>query len=283
MRATFDLGPGLSVTRLGFGAGRITGPGYWGPPADRDTAVAVLRQAVAAGVTLIDTADNYGPGVSEELIASALHPYPAEVVIATKGGVVRTGPDQWHLAGRPEQLRAACEASLRRLRLDCLPLYQLHRVDPAVGLADQLGTLLELRAAGKIQHIGLDTITADQLRQAMALAPISAVQNHYSVAHRADEDVLWLCERNGLAFLPYLPLAGGALSRSPELSRLLGEIASAHGATVNQIALAWLLHRSPVMLPTPGTTTPAFLAENLAAAGISLSDNEIDRITSARP
>jgi len=271
--ATFTLGGDLTVSRLGFGAGRITGGGYWGPPADRDAALAVLRHAVDHGVTLIDTADNYGPDISEELISAALHPYPADLVVATKGGVVRTGPDLWHHAGRPEQLRPACEASLRRLRLEAVHLYQLHRVDPAVPLADQLGTLLELQREGKIRHIGLDTVTTEQLRDGLKLAPIASVQNHYNLHHRMGDDVLELCDDHSIAFLPYLPLSGGALTSSDHGD--LGTIAEAHHATPGQIALAWLLHRSPTLLPTPGTTTLKHLAENLAAPHVNLTNDDM--------
>ena len=271
-----DIGGDLRVRRLGFGAARITGDGCWGPPPDPATARTVLQQAVDAGVNLIDTADNYGPAISEELIAQALYPYPPDLVIATKGGVIRTGPGQWHNAGHPSQLRAACEASLGRLRLDAIPLYQLHRIDPAVPLADQLGTLTDLQHEGKIRHIGIDTVTAAQLQQAMALAPIASVQNPYNLTHREHHDVLHACEQHGLAFLPYLPLAGGALtSTSASQTSLIGDIAAACGATCGQIAIAWLLHTSPVTVPTPGTQSPGHLAENLAAAAITLTPGQI--------
>jgi pyridoxine 4-dehydrogenase len=271
--ATFTIGGDLTVSRLGFGAGRITGDGYWGPPADRDTARTVLRYAVDHGVTLVDTADNYGPDISEELIAAALHPYPADLVVTTKGGVVRTGPNRWHHAGRPEQLRAACQASLRRLRLETIPLYQLHRIDPAVPLADQLGTLLQLRREGKIRHLGLDTVTAEQLRNGLALAPIASVQNHYNLHHRVGEEVLRLCEEQGIAFLPYLPLSGGALTSGNHSH--LDSIAKARQATPGQVALAWLLHRSPNMLPTPGTASLEHLADNLGAAQVTLTSDDM--------
>jgi aryl-alcohol dehydrogenase-like predicted oxidoreductase len=270
------IGGDLTISRLGFGAGRITGDGYWGLPPGLAAARAVLRRAVDAGVDFIDTADNYGPGVSEELIAETLYPYPPGLVIATKGGVIRTGPDQWHHAGHPAQLRAACEASLRRLRLGAIPLYQLHRIDPAVPLADQLGTLTDLQREGKIRHIGMDTVTAGELEQAMALAPVAAVQNRYSLTHRENADVLSACERHGLAFLPYLPLAGGALTGTAAgQADLAGDVAAACGATRGQIAIAWLLHTSPVTVPTPGTQSPAHLAENLAAAAITLTPAQI--------
>ncbi|MFE6688163.1 aldo/keto reductase [Streptomyces sp. NPDC057743] len=281
MRMTFSVGGTLPVRRLGLGTGGLVGPGYWGPRhQDPERSVALLRRAVDAGVTLIDTADNYGPDVAEELVARALHPYPDGLVIATKGGVVRTGPDVWHIAGRPEQLRAMCDASLRRLRADTLDLYQLHRLDPDVPMADQLGTLLELQRAGKIRHIGLDSVSAAELARARELAPIAAVQNRYNVRDRACEDVLTLCERTGTAFLPWFPLGHGALaggSVDPGADALTG-VAAAHGATTGQIALAWLLHRSPVLLPTPGTGSPAHLDENLAASDISLTEAELARL-----
>ncbi|WP_274915822.1 aldo/keto reductase [Streptomyces sp. WZ-12] len=278
MRMTFSVGGTLPVRRLGFGTGGLVGPGYWGPRhEDPERSVALLRRAVDAGVTLIDTADNYGPDVAEELVARALHPYPDGLVIATKGGVVRTGPDVWHLAGRPEQLHAMCDASLRRLRADTLDLYQLHRLDPDVPMADQLGTLVELQRAGKIRHIGLDSVSATELSRARELAPIATVQNRYNVLDRASEDVLTLCERTGTAFLPWFPLGHGALAGSGA-DDALAAIAATHGATTGQIALAWLLHRSPVLLPTPGTGSPAHLDENLAAADISLTEAELSQL-----
>ncbi|MFK0290859.1 aldo/keto reductase [Streptomyces sp. NPDC090442] len=271
----------MPVRRLGFGTGGLVGPGYWGPRHEApERSVTLLRRAVDAGVTLIDTADNYGPDVAEELVARALYPYPDGLVVATKGGVVRTGPDVWHLAGRPEQLRAMCDASLRRLRADTLDLYQLHRLDPDVPMADQLGTLLELQRAGKIRHIGLDSVSATELARARELAPIAAVQNRYNVLDRASEDVLTLCERTGTAFLPWFPLGHGALtdgSAGPAADALTA-LAAAHGATTGQIALAWLLHRSPALLPTPGTGSPAHLDENLAASEISLTDADLARL-----
>ncbi|MFH8632674.1 aldo/keto reductase [Streptomyces lydicus] len=275
--ATFAIGGELPVRRLGFGTGGLVGPGYWGPRHDDpEHAVALLRRAVARGVTLIDTADNYGPDVAEELVARALHPYPEGLVIATKGGVVRTGPDVWHIAGRPEQLRAMCEASLRRLRTDTIDLYQLHRLDPDVPMADQLGTLHELRQEGKIRHIGLDSVDAGQLRQAQEIAAIASVQNRYNLLDRASEDVLELCARRGTAFLPWFPLGHGALTGGAGAA--LAEVAARHGATGGQIALAWLLHRSPVLLPTPGTGSPAHLDENLAAAAIALTDEDMAQL-----
>ncbi|WP_344583677.1 aldo/keto reductase [Streptomyces lunalinharesii] len=292
----FSLGGTLTVGRLGFGTGGLVGPGYWGPRhADPARSLAVLRRAVDRGVTLIDTADNYGPDVAEELVARALHPYPDGLVIATKGGVVRTGPDVWHVAGRPEDLRAMCDASLRRLKTDTIDLYQLHRLDPDVPMAEQLGTLVELQQAGKIRHIGLDSIGAAELTRARELAPIASVQNRYNVLDRASEDVLELCERTGTAFLPWFPLGHGTLvgrpggsggpkgrsgasasaSASASATDALTTIAAAHGATTGQIALAWLLHHSPALLPTPGTGSPDHLDENLAAERIALTEAEL--------
>ncbi|MEU3347713.1 aldo/keto reductase [Streptomyces sp. NPDC006700] len=271
----FTLGGDLPVRRLGYGTAQLTGPGYWGPRGDARDAVAVLRRAVERGVTLIDTADNYGPSVAEELVAEALYPYPEDLVIATKGGVVRTGDSAWHVDGRPERLRAMCEASLRRLRLERIDLYQLHRLDPAVPMAEQLGALDELRAEGKIRHLGLDTVSAEQLSSALELTSIASVQNRYNLADRASEPLLELCEARGIAFLPWFPLGNGALTGHPECAR----IAAAHGATPGQVALAWLLHRSPALCPTPGTGTLAHLEENLDAARLSLGAAELSRLS----
>ncbi|MFG2532450.1 aldo/keto reductase [Streptomyces sp. NPDC048516] len=277
MGEIFAIGGELPVRRLGFGTGGLVGPGYWGPRHDDPQhSVALLRRAVEHGVTLIDTADNYGPDVAEELVARALHPYPEGLVIATKGGVVRTGPDLWHIAGRPEDLRARCEASLRRLRTDALGLYQLHRLDPQVPMADQLGTLTELQQEGKIRHIGLDSVSADELKRAQDIAPIASVQNRYNLLDRGAEDVLELCERRGTAFLPWFPLGNGALAEGA--GPTLAAVAARHGAPPGQIALAWLLHRSPVLLPTPGTGSPAHLDENLAAGRIVLTEGEVAQL-----
>ncbi|MFD9409974.1 aldo/keto reductase [Streptomyces sp. NPDC059989] len=269
----FNLGGDLPVRRLGFGTGGLVGPGYWGPRGGRAEARELLRTAVELGVTLIDTADNYGPDVAEELIADALHPYGEQLVVATKGGVVRTGPDLWHVAGRPEQLREMCEASLRRLRVERIDLYQLHRFDPSVPMAEQLGALAELRAEGKIRHIGLDTVTAEQLRLALESVPIASVQNAYNLLERGSAEVLALCEEHGIAFLPYYPLGSGSLTR--ESAAAVTAVAAAHGAGTGQIALAWLLHHSPVLCPTPGTGSAVHLAENLEAAKIHLSPTEL--------
>ncbi|MFF2411061.1 aldo/keto reductase [Streptomyces sp. NPDC058092] len=277
----FLLGGELPVRRLGYGTAQLTGAGYWGPRGERQEAVAVLRAAVEQGVTLIDTADNYGPGLAEELVAEALHPYRDDLVIATKGGVVRTSDSAWHVAGRPEQLRAMCEASLRRLRTDRIDLYQLHRLDPDVPMADQLGALEALRQEGKIRYIGLDTLTADQLEQALSLTAIASVQNRFNLLDRSSDAVLRLCETHGLAFLPWFPLANGALTG--ESAAALAGVADRHGATRGQIALAWLLHRSPVLCPTPGTGSPGHLAENLGAREIRLSAEDMSRLEALAP
>ncbi|MFG2988535.1 aldo/keto reductase [Streptomyces sp. NPDC048257] len=274
VNGVLDLGGELPVRRLGLGTGGLVGPGYWGPRGGRAEARALLTAAVERGVTLIDTADNYGPELAEELIAEALHPYREGLVVATKGGVVRTGPDRWHAAGRPEQLRAQCEASLRRLRVDRIDLYQLHRFDPAVPMAEQLGALAQLRAAGLIRHIGLDTVTAPQLRSALESTPIASVQNPYNLLDRGSAEVLALCEAHGIAFLPYYPLGSGALTR--ENAAALTSVAAAHGASAGRIALAWLLHHSPVLCPAPGTGSLVHLAENLEAAAIRLTAREVE-------
>ncbi|MFJ4479791.1 aldo/keto reductase [Streptomyces xanthochromogenes] len=278
---TFLLGGDRPVRRLGFGTAQLTGPGYWGPRGERSDAPAVLRRAVERGVTLIDTADNYGPGLAEELVAEALHPYPADLVIATKGGVVRTGDSAWHIAGRPERLRAMCEASLRRLRVETIDLYQLHRLDPDVPMAEQLGALAELRREGKIRHIGLDSVTPEQLTRALPLAPIASVQNRFNLLDRGSEAVLDLCQRRGIAFLPWFPLANGALTG--DAADALDEIARHHRASRSQIALAWLLHRSPVLCPTPGTGSVGHLDENLDAAHVALSDAESKVLDALQP
>ncbi|MFK0020332.1 aldo/keto reductase [Streptomyces sp. NPDC090798] len=268
---SFALGGEPAVRRLGYGTAQLTGPGYWGPRGDSRDAVAVLRRAVERGVTLVDTADNYGPSIAEELVAEALHPYTEGPLIATKGGVVRTSDHAWHVAGRPERLREMCEASLRRLRLDTIGLYQLHRLDPAVPMAEQLGALDELRAEGKIRHIGLDTVTAEQLEVAVELTDIASVQNRFNLLDRDSQPLLKLCETRGIAFLPWFPLGNGSLTADPECAR----IAAARGATPGQIALAWLLHRSPVLCPTPGTGSLAHLEENLDAGAVRLTAEDM--------
>jgi pyridoxine 4-dehydrogenase len=270
---TIDIGGDLTVNRLGFGAMRITGAGIWGQPADRDEAKAVLRRAVELGVNFIDTADSYGPNVSEELIGETLHPYPEDLVIATKGGLERTGPGQWPNNGRPEHLIQACEASLRRLRLEEIPLYQFHRPDPAVPLEDSLGALVTLKEQGKIRHIGLSNVDEDQLRRAQQLTPIVSIQNRYNVSDRRSESMVDLCEQEQIAFLPWAPIQDVASNRA------LSDIAAAHGVTPRQIVLAWLLARSPAMLPIPGTSTVAHLEDNMAAASITLTPAEVASLT----
>jgi pyridoxine 4-dehydrogenase len=272
---TFEIGGELRVHRLGFGAMRLTGEGIWGEPRNPDECRRVLRRAVELDVSLIDTADSYGPEVSERLIAEALHPYPDDLVIATKGGLTRSGPNQWHPNGRPEHLREACEGSLARLRLDRIELYQLHRVDPEVPLEESLGALIELREEGKIAHIGLSNASLDQLRGARRLTPIVSVQNRYNLNNRTGEDVLEECERERIAFLPWDPLSTGRLATP---NSRLADIAERHRATPAQIALAWLLHRTPVMLPIPGTASVEHLEENVGAVGIELSGEEVEEL-----
>lgn len=273
--STFRLGGDLEVRRLGFGAMRVTGPGVWGPPRDLEAAKRLLRQVVASGVNLIDTADSYGPSVSEELIAEALYPYPSDLVIATKGGMLRPGPGQWTADGRPAHLKRVCEESLRRLRLERIDLYQFHRPDPNVPLLESVGALVELQAAGKIRHIGLSNVNREQLAQAQSVAKIVSVQNSYNLANRGNEAVLQACTEQGLAFLPYFPLAVGNLARA---GGSLQTIAAAHQATTAQVALAWLLHYSPVIIPIPGTSSLAHFEENLGATQVRLTADEMARI-----
>jgi pyridoxine 4-dehydrogenase len=261
----------LRVVRLGFGAMRITGDGVWGEPSDRAEAVRVLRRAVELGINFIDTADSYGPGVSEEIIAEALHPYPAGLVIATKGGFMRPGPNQWVENGRPEHLRSACEDSLRRLRLDRIDLYQLHRIDPKVPAEEQLGTLKDLQAQGKIKHVGLSEVSVQQIQHARTIVPIASVQNRYSITDRGSEDVLEYCEKQEMGFIPWFPLAAGRVSGSQ--SPLSG-VAERWKVTPSQLALAWLLARSPVMLPIPGTSKVEHLEENVAAAQLKIDADQ---------
>jgi aryl-alcohol dehydrogenase-like predicted oxidoreductase len=269
---TILLGGDLPVRRLGYGAMRITGHGVWGEPSDPEGAKAVLRRAVELGVNFIDTADTYGPEVSERLIAEALHPYPDGLVIATKGGQRRGGPFQFHPDGRPERLRQACEGSLDRLRLERIDLYQLHAVDRSVPFEETIGTLAVLRAEGKIRHVGLSNVGLDKLAEARAIVPIVSVQNRYNLADRDAEPVLEACEREQLAFVPWFPLGRGDLAAR---GRSLQSIAAGHGATPAQVALAWLLQRSPVTLPIPGTTSLAHLEENMAALDLQLTDDEV--------
>jgi aryl-alcohol dehydrogenase-like predicted oxidoreductase len=277
----FLIGGDLCVTRLGFGAMRITGSGVWGEPADRAEAIRVLRRAIELGINFIDTADSYGPGVSEEIIAEALHPYPPGLVIATKGGFERPGPNQWVENGKPEHLRSACEESLRRLRLDRIDLYQLHRIDPKVPAEDQLSTLRDLQTQGKIKHIGLSEVSVRQIQHAQTIVPITSVQNRYSVADRGSEDVLQHCEKEKMAFIPWFPLAAGRVSgaESP-----ISSVAARWKATPSQVALAWLLARSPVILPIPGTSKVQHLEENVAAAELQVDASkmqELDRLALA--
>jgi aryl-alcohol dehydrogenase-like predicted oxidoreductase len=274
---TITIGGDLTVNRLGFGAMRVTGRGIWGPPRDRAAALAVLRRVVEAGVNFIDTADSYGPDVSEELLAEALYPYPAGLVIATKGGLVRPGPDQWRADGRPEHLRAALDGSLRKLRLERIDLYQFHRPDPRVPFAESIGALADLQRAGKIRHIGVSNVSVDELAQARAIVPVVSVQNRYNYEDRSSEAVLAACERDGLAFLPWAPIGGTSRLKT----RVLERIARERRATPLQIAIAWLLRRSPVMLPIPGTGSVAHFDENLAAAELSLSDAEFAQLATA--
>lgn len=261
----------LTVNRMAFGAMRLTGQGVWGDPDDREAAKGVLRRAVELGVNLIDTAASYGPEVNEELIADALHPYPDELVIATKGGLTRPGPGQWQRDGRPETLRKSLEGSLRRLRLERIDLYQLHSVDPQVPLEESVGTLAKLQQEGKIRHIGVSNVDARQLASARKLVQIVSVQNRYSLADRHSEGVLEACERSGIAFLPWFPLALGELARA---KGRLAQIARSRGWTSAQVALAWLLRRSPAMVPIPGTSSAEHLEENVGAAALELSDAE---------
>lgn len=273
MAGTIDVGGDLTVNRLGFGAMRITGDGIWGQPADRDEAKAVLRRAIELGVNFIDTADSYGPHVSEELIGETLHPYPGDLVIATKGGLERTGPGQWPTNGRPEHLIEACEGSLRRLKLDQIPLYQFHRPDPAVPLEDSIGALVTLKEQGKIRHIGLSNVTEEQLRRAQRLTPIVSIQNRYNVDDRRSQSLVDLCEQEQLVFLPWAPIQD--LDSNPAVQKVAGQ----YDATPRQIVLAWLLARSPSILPIPGTGSVPHLEANVSAAAITLTPDDISAIT----
>ena len=273
---TFRIGGDLDVVRLGFGTMQLTGEGVWGWPEDRDNAVAVLRRAAELGVTFFDTADSYGPVVAEQLLHEALHPYADDVVIATKAGLTRQGPGVWTPVGNPAYLRQQCELSLRNLGVERIDLFQLHRIDPAVDLADQVGELVKLRDEGKIRHIGLSEVSVEQLEMAQAMAPIATVQNLYNLVHRDAQDLLDFCEQHDIGFIPWFPLATGELSGD---DGVLGEAARQHDATPSQLALAWLLRRSPVMLPIPGTKSLEHLETNTAAAAITLTDEEYDALT----
>ena len=274
---TFRIGGDLPVHRLGYGAMRLTGTGVWGPPADLEGARAVLRRAVELGVDFIDTADSYGPYVSEDLIREALHPYDG-VVIATKGGLTRTGPDAWPPVGRPEYLRQCVEMSLRRLGVEQIDLWQLHRVDEKVPAEEQFGLMAEVQKEGKIRHLGLSEVTVEQIEAARRQIEVVSVQNLYNVGNRQSEAVVEYCDREGIAFIPWFPVAAGELARP---GGILDEIAREHEATHAQLALAWLLRRSPVVLPIPGTSSVAHLEENCAAAQVELSDAEYDALTAA--
>lgn len=278
LSGVFSLGGSTPVTRLGYGAMRITGPGAWGDPADPDEAVKVLRRAVELGVDFIDTADAYGPFVSEDLIRQALHPYDG-VVIATKGGLVRTGPDQWHSIGKPEYLRHCVEMSLRRLGVEKIDLYQLHLADPDVPLADQIGVLADLRKEGKIGLIGLSEVDVDQIVQARLVTPIASVQNRFNVEHRQWESVVDYAEREGLGFIPWFPINAGELAKA---RGRLAAIADELDASTTQVALAWLLRRSPVIIPIPGTASVTHLEENVAAAAIELTDAQFAALSFLR-
>lgn len=270
---TFRLGGTASIRRLGYGAMQLTGDGVWGAPKDRDGAIAVLRAAVEMGVNFIDTADSYGPEVSETLIGEALAPYADDVVIATKAGLVRPGPGEWRPDGRPDHIRTACEGSLSRLRLDRIPLYQLHRIDPDVPVAESIGTMLELRDEGKIDMIGISEVTVDDLRQVQQLCDVAAVQNRFNVGDREWSDVVDACADDEIAFIPWFPLGSDDLGAAVDV---LDAVADAHGATRHGVALAWLLHRSPTMVPIPGTKTMSHLEDNVSAALLvdAITDDE---------
>lgn len=275
---TIRIGGDLTVNRLGYGTMRLTGPGVWGEPADPDEAVRVLRRAVDLGVNFIDTADAYGPFTTDQLIRKALHPYRDDLVIATKVGLTRPGPDDWRPVGRPEYLRQQVELNLRHFGLETISLLQLHRIDPAVPLEDQVGELAELQKEGKIRHIGLSEVTVQELEQTRATAEIVSVQNLYNLADRKYEDVLGYAEKQGLVFIPWFPIAMGQLAQSDSP---LASVLEGHSATRAQLALAWLLHHSPAMLPIPGTSSLAHLEENVAAASIRLTDEEYRTVTAA--
>jgi aryl-alcohol dehydrogenase-like predicted oxidoreductase len=275
---TFSIGS-KTVHRLGFGAMRLTGQGIWGPPADHDEAVRVVRRAVELGVDFIDTADSYGPHVSEEIIREALYPYPEQVLVATKAGLVRTGPDEWHPVGRPEYLRQQAVLSLHRLGVERIDLFQLHRIDSKVPLEDQVGELKKLQDEGKIDQIGLSEVSVEELKQAREIAEVATVQNLYNLTNRQSEDVLDYATAEGIGFIPWFPIASGKLA---EPGGPVDHIVHATGATPAQVSLAWLLARSPVILPIPGTSKVSHLEENLGAAGLTLTDDQVAELTAAR-
>jgi len=278
LAGTIDIGGDLPVNRFGFGAMRITGEGIWGEPSDREECKRVLRRALELGINFIDTADSYGPEVSERLIAETLYPYPDNLVIATKGGLLRPGPGVWEPDGRPEHLRAACEGSLKRLRVEQIDVYQFHRPDPKVPFEESVGALVELKAEGKIRHIGLSNVTTEQVERAQKLTRIVSVQNRYSLLERDSEPVLDFCSLEELAFLPWRPVAGGNLAAG-----VVEEIARQNNATPSQVALAWLLAHSPVMLPIPGTSTVAHLEENLGAVALDLAPSDLAELDKIAP
>ena len=275
---TCQLGS-LTVHRLGFGTMQLPGPGVWGPPVDHEAALTVLRRAVDLSVDLFDTANSYGPHVAEELTREALYPYPPSLRIATKAGLTRSGPGQWATDGRPEHLRSECDGSLARLGVDRIDLFQLHRIDPDVPADDQFGTMKELRDEGKVAEVGLSEASVDQIEAARRIVPVVSVQNQYNLGQRGADDVVDYCEQNAIGFIPWAPLASGRLSRP---GGPLDRVATVLGATVSQVCLAWLLRRSPIMIPIPGTASVAHLEENCAAAGLSLTDEQYDELTGSR-
>jgi pyridoxine 4-dehydrogenase len=276
---TITIGGELTVNRFGFGAMRLTGDGIWGAPENKGEAIALLRRVVESGVNLIDTADAYGPNVDEELIAEALHPYREGLVIATKGGSTRGGPEHWGADGHPRYLRQACEGSLKRLRLECIDLYQLHTVDPRIPIEESIGALAEMQVEGKIRYIGLSNVSVAQLERARSVTDIASVQNRYNLTDRSSDDVLRRCEQLGIPFIPWFPLAMGDLAHA---GGKVASVAATHGATPAQVALAWLLHRSPIMTPIPGTSSMKHYEENLGGASLSLTPAEYEEITGSR-
>jgi pyridoxine 4-dehydrogenase len=276
---TFELGGTTTVNRLGYGAMQLTGEGVWGPPRDHALAIAVLRRAVELGVDLVDTADSYGPDVAEDLIREALHPYPSTLKIATKAGFTRPGPGEWRECGRPEYLRQQCEGSLKRLGVEQIDLFQLHRVDPGVPADEQFGLLKALRDEGKVAEVGLSEVGVDQIEAARRIVPVVSVQNQYNIAQRGADVVVDHCQQHGIGFIPWFPLGSGKLSGP---GGPIDSVATALGATVSQVCLAWLLRRSPVMIPIPGTSSLEHLEENCAAAGLTLTDAQYDELTEAR-